>query len=477
MVFSSLFFIYVFLAANLIIYALCRDISKKNLVMLIFSLIFYAWAGPKYIILLVGMTFIAWISSMMIESSRSRGSRKAFLFMGVGALIFVLFIFKYLTWILTGLQFITGMPEIVPQIVLPIGISFYTFQLVSYVVDVYRQEVAAQRKFHLLLLYASLFHQCIAGPIVRYEHVEHEILNRKPTVSERSMGVKRFAIGLAKKAILANTCAAMVDNLLPADSTALAAVPALGILLGALCYMLQIYLDFSAYSDMAIGMGLMIGFHYRENFMYPYAAVSVTDFWHRWHISLSTFFRDYVYIPLGGSRRGTGRTIFNLFIVWGLTGLWHGASLNFVCWGLYYFVFLVLEKMFFRDFFKSRSIFWSRLYTLAVVFFGWMIFKFDNFGQLGIALKGIFCLNGNKFTGLSTSIIFKNHIFFLIVAIIAVTPLMKILRRKIISFFKRRKAVPYPLYIFDLVVPAVLLFLSTMALIGNSYNPFIYFRF
>ena len=258
--------------------------------------------------------------------------------------LLVLGIFKYTGFLMGNLQSLFGWPEVIPQIVLPIGISFYTFQLISYVVDVYRGEVRAQKKYWILLLYASLFHQCIAGPIVRYRDVAQDLAKRQVHAEEVSRGISRFTVGLAKKAVLANSVAVLADRWLPMTTEGLAKIPTAGLWLGGLCYMLQIYLDFSAYSDMAIGMGLMCGFHYKENFNYPYIASSVTDFWRRWHISLSTFFRDYVYIPLGGNRRGKGRQLLNLFIVWGLTGLWHGASWNYVLWGLYFFLFLVIEK-------------------------------------------------------------------------------------------------------------------------------------
>ena len=288
MVFSSLLFIYLFLALNLFIYSRAHKITTRNVIMLIFSLIFYAWGGPKYLILLVGMTFISWIMALAID--RYYDHRKKLIILTCVLELGLLGIFKYTGFVLGSLQAITGFPEVVPQIVLPIGISFYTFQLLSYVIDVYRKEVEPQQKFWLLLLYASLFHQCIAGPIVRYQDVAHDISHRVIKINEVDRGIKRFCIGLAKKAILANGCATIADTFLVTDDlSALSNVSAMGLWLGVLCFMLQIYLDFSAYSDMAIGMGLMIGFHYKENFNYPYVASSITDFWRRWHISLSTF--------------------------------------------------------------------------------------------------------------------------------------------------------------------------------------------
>ena len=294
MVFSSLFFVFVFLFANLLTQALVTDLKKKNIVMLCFSLVFYAWGGVRYVPLLLGMTFICWFFALRIQSAQSagRGSGKGDLIACIVLQLVILGIFKYTGFFLRNVQIVTGVPKEIPNIVLPIGISFYTFQLMSYVVDVYRGDTDAQPKYWLLLLYASLFHQCIAGPIVRYRDVENDILHRRVKMAEVSRGVTRFAVGLAKKAILANGCAAVADLLL--DAEYLSRTSVLGVWIGAIAFMLQIYLDFSAYSDMAIGMGLMCGFHYKENFNYPYTADSITDFWRRWHISLSTFFRDYV---------------------------------------------------------------------------------------------------------------------------------------------------------------------------------------
>ena len=473
LVFSSLIFVFLFFVANIITQAVVPDMKKKNIVMLSFSLFFYAWAGVRYVFLLLGMTFICWFFARLIAHTERQRARKTWLAVCVVLVLAILGFFKYTGFFLRNLQLLTGFPEVIPEIVLPIGISFYTFQLLSYVVDVYRGDAEAQEKYWLLLLYASLFHQCIAGPIVRYRDVNQDILYRKTNLQEISRGVTRFAVGLAKKAILANGCAAIADGLLAAKTLSTTSV--LGVWLGMISYMLQIYLDFSAYSDMAIGMGLMCGFHYKENFNYPYIANSITDFWRRWHISLSSFFRDYVYIPLGGSRCSKGRHIFNMFVVWALTGMWHGASWNYIFWGLYFFVFLIVEK-YLLDLDRIPGIV-RHLLVLLVVLFGWVLFRFEDLSMLGTALGGMFGFNGNDFTNMETALAFKNNVFFLLFACVAVTPLGKLLANFCKNAARENRIALWAYGAFDVVLPVGLVFLSAMALAGNSYNPFLYFQF
>lgn len=468
MVFSSLLFLFAFLTPHLIIYFFVKP-QYKNPVLLAFSLIFYAWAGPKYLFLLLGETAIAWFSALQVQYSKTP---KLPLVLGIVGLLAFLGVFKYATFILGNLQFFTGVPEVIPNIVLPVGISFYTFQLLSYVVDVYRQEVKAQPKYWKLLLYSSLFHQCIAGPIVRYETVQNDIDSRTVTFNDVYYGVRRFTIGLAKKAILANGCASIADTLLPGGIAAVQGQAALGIWLAMICYMLEIYLDFSAYSDMAIGMGRMVGFHYLENFNYPYMAKSVQDFWRRWHMSLSSFFRDYVYIPLGGSRCSKGKYIRNMFIVWFLTGMWHGAHWNFILWGLYYFVFLIAEKFYLKDRLKH-----GHIYTLVVVFFSWIIFKYTDMGELAAVFLGLFGIGANGFYSMEVGSMFISNIFFLAFSIIACTNLGTQIKQKWIELAKQN-TIMFVLYeTFNAVLPVFLLAISVIALIGNSYNPFLYFQF
>ena len=473
MVFSSLLFVFLFFTANIITQALVTDMRKKNIVMLSFSLVFYAWAGIRFVPLLLLMTLICWASALLISRRSQQADRKRILVICVALVLLILGIFKYTGFFLRNVQLLLGFPKVIPEIALPIGISFYTFQLLSYVVDVYRGDTEVQEKYWLLLLYASLFHQCIAGPIVRYRDVNQDILHRKVKRLELSRGITRFTVGLAKKAVLANGCAAVADSLLAAEG--LASQSVLGTWLGMIAFTLQIYLDFSAYSDMAIGMGLMCGFHYKENFNYPYTADSVTEFWRRWHISLSSFFRDYVYIPLGGNRCSKGRHVFNLFVVWGLTGMWHGASWNYILWGLYYFVFLVVEKYLVDTQRIPKAA--RHLLTMLIVLFGWVLFKFEDTALLGTALKGMFGLNANPFSALASRLVFQNNLFFLAFCVAAVTPLGKTLGNVLKNLGQRSRGWLVVYNVFDAALPLCMLLLAMMSLAGNSYNPFLYFQF
>lgn len=476
MVFSSLIFLFVFFIANLIAYFVVTP-QKQNKILLIFSLVFYAWGGPRYLLLLAGEVLVSWFFALRIDDARAgftKRSEKFYLVCDLVLMLLCLGIFKYLGFILGNFNALFGVPKVVPEIVLPIGISFYTFQLISYVADVYRGEVPPQREYWKLLLYASLFHQCVAGPIVRYETVADDIDNRSINPNDIYMGVRRFAIGLAKKAVLANSCAEIADTLLPAGVESLKTQSTLGMWVGMIAYMLQIYLDFSAYSDMAIGMGRMVGFHYDENFNYPYMATSVNGFWRRWHISLSSFFRDYVYIPLGGNRNGTAKYVRNMAIVWFLTGMWHGASWNYIFWGLYYLAFLLLEKFWLGG--RMGPVV-SRVYTLLVVLFGWVIFKFENLSELGTVLGGMFGIGNSGFADMSIGTVLLKNMFFLVFAVIACTDLGKRIRRYVMELAKVNKTAFAVQNIFDMLIPGVLLIVSVFALAGASYNPFLYFQF
>ena len=309
---------------------------------------------------------------------------------------------------------------------------------------------------------------------VRYETVQNEIDNRKVSFNDVAYGFRRFSIGLAKKAILANSCASITDTLLPGGIEGIHGQSALGIWLAMICYMLQIYLDFSAYSDMAIGMGRMIGFHYLENFNYPYIAKSVQDFWRRWHISLSSFFRDYVYIPLGGNRVSQKKWIRNMFVVWFLTGMWHGASWNYILWGLYYLCFLLLEKFYIKDRIPDK---WKHVYTLIVIFFGWIIFKYSDLSQLGAVLLGMFGIGSAGFYSMDVKTVFLSNIFFLVFSMLACTTLGRSLHKYLLKTSNKNDVVMVLYSIFDAILPFVLMLISVLALLGNSYNPFLYFQF
>ncbi len=486
MVFSSLFFVFVFFVLCYAVYLIAPNLRVRNAVLLVFSLVFYAWGGPPLVLLLCLETFICYVGAHLIwgQNDTPMGAgdpRRKRLFLGltVGMCLAILVLYKYTGFFADTFAGIFGLENLIPKVALPIGISFYTFQLISYVADVYRGETPPQRNFGKLLLYAALFHQCIAGPIVRYTDVSRELSGRTISLDEAHCGMVRFAIGLAKKAVLANTCAVIADTLLAPEKLAAGAVSALSVVLGMSAYMLQIYLDFSAYSDMAIGMGLMIGFHFKENFNYPYAAVSVTDFWRRWHISLSSFFRDYVYIPLGGNRCSKGRHILNLLIVWGLTGFWHGASWNFVLWGLYFALFLIVEKYLFRWRREPRGVaaHLRRLYTLVIVWFGWLLFRFDNMALMRDALKCLFG-GGGGLCDLTFRTTLANYLFFLIAAVVACSPIVPALRGRLSAAAERGSAAArVVLNAVAVAAPALLLILSVLALVGDNYNPFLYFRF
>lgn len=466
----------------MLLYTFARGIEAKNTVLILFSLVFYAWGEPFYIVLLLFMAFADWAISQLIYRYRGTGKSKAFLVLGCVIDLGLLAFFKYTMFLLNETHDWFGFPSVVPQIALPIGISFYTFQLLSYMVDVYRQEVPAQPKFRRLLLYVSLFHQCIAGPIVRYQDVAEQILCRHVDSEDMRNGINRFVSGLAKKVLLANVCGQIASRTILSGALAdrasnmatLESASALALWLGCFAYALQIYLDFSAYSDMAIGMGLMVGFRYKENFNYPYLANSITDFWRRWHMSLSSFFRDYVYIPLGGNRKGKARQALNLLIVWFLTGMWHGAGWNFILWGLYYFVFLALEKFLIPGL-QRLPAFFAHLYTLVVVFFGWVLFYFTDFTQGWVVLKGLFCLNGNPLVNFEGQNLFLNYLFFLIVAVIACTPLPRILYHRVCS--STNGAAIALGTVLEYLLPVAGLLFSISYLVGDSYNPFLYLQF
>ncbi len=457
--------------------------------MLIFSIVFYAWGEPVYVLLLLLMTVADWLFSLLVDKYQGQKKAKLAVFGACVVDLGLLGIFKYGTFFMENVKGLFGSDSPVAQIALPIGISFYTFQLLTYVIDVYRGDAKVERNFFNVLLYASLFHQCVAGPIVRYQDIADQISHRTVKDVDVSAGITRFAAGLAKKALLANSCGAMADKFLLSDAVAsditnleanistLSSRPALALWVGMLFYTLQIYLDFSAYSDMAIGMGRMTGFKYKENFDYPYCSTSISEFWRRWHISLGSFFRDYVYIPLGGNRKGYARTIFNLLVTWFLTGFWHGASWNYMLWGLYYFAFIALEKIFLGKLLGKLPRAVRHIYTIVIVYFGWVLFKFERLPLLGTVLSGMFLGNGNTFSSYEAGIMLKNNIFLIIFCIIACLPVAKLIKGVFVYHSKEGGFKGFASTAMRVVYPCAMLFLSTAALVGNSYNPFLYFQF
>ena len=468
MVFSSLIFLYIFFPLNIIFYFIIKNNTYRNLVLLSFSLFFYAWGEPLFISVMIFSGLINYFFAILVDKYRGTPKSKLSLFMAVFIDLMLLGFFKYYNFFIGNLNFLFSTNIGLSKIGLPIGISFYTFQIISYVVDVYRHDVPAQKKFYKLLLYMSLYHQLIAGPIVRYKDVEHEIDNRIITEDQMSYGINRFIIGLLKKVLIANTAGQTATALLGSNFSELSI---LGAWLGIIMYTLQIYFDFSGYSDMAIGLGRVFGFTYKENFNYPYIAKSVQDFWRRWHMSLSSFFRDYVYIPLGGNRQHFVR---NLLIVWMLTGFWHGASYNFIVWGLYYGIFLLLERTVLSNIIKKLPAFVSHIYLMLIVTIGWVFFYFIDLAEGLQFIKILFGLNGNALYDIKFEVEFFNNIVFLIFAILASTPLFKNMFSKLSEQLNARDK---SLYVLQTLFNAAILIITTIMLVGQTYNPFLYFRF
>ena len=466
MVFSSTIFVFLFLPLVLLCYFLVPK-KLKNYILLFFSLVFYIFGGPKFLLVLLFVVLIDYIGAILINKTNKK---KLFLILTLILNIATLVYFKYTGFFLENVNNIFGLNITIPDIVLPIGISFYTFQAMSYVIDVYRNKVSLQKNYLTLLLYVSLFPQLVAGPIVRYETIEQELKVRKTTFEDVEYGIRRFILGLAKKVIIANQMGALADTIFASSdiSTPVA-------WLGAIAYMFQIYFDFSAYSDMAIGLGRIFGFKFLENFNFPYISKSITEFWRRWHISLSTWFRDYVYIPLGGNRKGIKRQIINLFIVWLLTGFWHGAEWNFVIWGLYYFIFLMLEKFVFNKVLAKTPNVIRHIYTLFIVLIGWVIFRCESLDSIKTMFTSMFTLKITEFSLNELLIYLETYAIYFILAIIFSMPVYYKIVDKI-NFLKegRLKLALNILHYGSLIV---IFIITIMFLAYSSYNPFIYFRF
>ena len=443
--------------------------SSRNVILLVFSLVFYAWGEPKYIFLMIATAFVDYVFGLLIERFRDRWQSKLFLALAAVITLSSLALFKYSSFFSENVNslFSLNLPSL--KLALPIGISFYTFQALTYVTDVYRGSVKVQPSFYKLLLYVSMFPQLIAGPIVRYSDVEEQIEERTVTLKNISAGVMRFSAGLLKKAIIANFAGQLTEKLIGGDLTGLSSA---GAWIGIISYTLQIYFDFSGYSDMAIGLGHMFGFSFPENFNYPYYAVSVSDFWRRWHITLSSFFRDYLYIPLGGNRKNWA---LNMLIVWLLTGLWHGASWNFVLWGLYYFVFLMLEKMYIGKILEKLPRAVGHIYSLIVIIIGWVFFYFDDLSKIKYFFKAAFGA-ANGFVTLTEKTVIVNYAVLLIIGAVCAMPLLPRIKNFAGSLSKTRSG-KVTVDVLSVLFVIFSLAISTASLVGNSYNPFLYFRF
>lgn len=464
MVFSSLVFLFAYLPITLLAYYLVPR-QGRNIFLFIVNLIFYGWGEPKLVLLMVFNIFFNYIGGWLVDKYRADAKKKKlFLILTCVLDIGILAVFKYtgmITETLNMLPFL-NIPEL--QISLPIGISFYTFQTMSYVIDVYRDDAPVSKNFINFGTYVALFPQLIAGPIVRYRDVAEQLVNRRETLEMFTRGVKLFMVGLAKKVIIANTMGTLTTNIFATtDENGV-----VGTWVGMIAYTFQIYFDFSGYSDMACGLGNMLGFEFLKNFNYPYIAKSITDFWRRWHISLSTWFKEYVYIPLGGNRKGVKRQIFNLLIVWGLTGLWHGAAYNFVLWGLYYGLLLILEKFVLKKFLDRLPSFVQHIYTLFIVIIGWGLFYFTDVGQLGEFMVDLFNF-GNGICGNQAFNLIMSNLPMLIIAAVASTPLAAMLYNR----FEHTRFMWIPETLYCMGVLGV----STASLVNQSYNPFLYFRF
>ena len=472
MLFSSSVFLFLFLPITLCIYYNPWTRNKRcnrefrNIFLLLASLFFYAWGEPVFVFLMLFSIIINWIISLQMEKEKAH--KKVWLICSVVVNIGIIFYFKYLTFVLKNINYLVGGKWNIPEIALPIGISFYTFQIISYLIDVYNGKVKVQKNIINLATYVSLFPQLVAGPIVRYQTVEKELDDRVHSFNNFAYGIRRFSIGLAKKVLIANALGELCTKAFALNETTIIFYWIFGI-----SYMLQLYFDFSAYSDMAIGLGKIFGFNFPENFNYPYISKSITEFWHRWHISLSTWFKDYVYIPLGGNRDGKYKQIRNILIVWLLTGIWHGANWTFLIWGLLFGIILIIEKIFLNKFMEKLPSFIRRIYVLFIVMVLFIIFNSDNMSVALTNIKGLFGMNGEVFINDYTLHYLKSYLPVLIISLFGSTPFIKILIDKL----RKDKYVNNIINILEPILIVIILFVVTSYLIDNSYNPFLYFRF
>lgn len=465
MVFSSIVFLYIFLPIMLLIYFIVPK-KLKNLIMIIASFIFFAWGEIRYIPIMLLLAIMDFICGNKINKYwENKNKKRIYLWVDVGINLLILFFFKYADFIISSINGITGLNIPLLNIPLPIGVSFNTFQSLSYIIDVYRGTVKCEKSFYNYLTYTTLFPQIIAGPIVRYETVDEELVDKKISLDNFSLGMKRFLIGLGKKVLIANNVGAMWNVI---ETGGYSEMTVLLSWIGIVSFALQIYFDFSGYSDMAIGLAKIFGMDFDENFNSPYISKSITEFWRRWHITLGSWFRDYIYIPLGGNRKGLQKQIRNILIVWALTGAWHGASWNFVLWGIYFGVILIIEKIFMLKILQKVPKIFSHIYAILLILIGWVIFAFEDLSQVGSYIITMFGLGGTKLINSESLYYLKNYIIIIIIGIICSAPLNKIFKSKLNS-----KAIN----VISSVCYILILILSTASLVNNSFNPFLYFRF
>ena len=468
MVFSSLTFLFVFLPIVLLIYYISPR-PLKNFVILLFSLIFYAWGEPKFIFLIILSILINYIGALQIVKNSSDTEKRKFIFITLLLIdISILFFFKYYGFIISSIGSLFGIDLVIRDIPLPLGISFYTFQQISYIIDVYTKKTKVQKNLINFATYITMFPQLIAGPIVMYNDIESQLKNRNENLTQFSSGVHRFIIGLGKKVLLANSIGAIWSEIkvIPLNEISI-----LTSWIGIIAFALQIYFDFSGYSDMAIGLAKMFGFEFLENFNYPYISKSVTEFWRRWHISVGTWFREYLYIPLGGNKKGNLIQIRNLFVVWFTTGLWHGASFNFIAWGIYFGVILFIEKIIFKNILNKLPSFLCHIYTLILVLIGWVIFDMNTLSSAMEYISIMFGLSNNLVVDKLSLFILSNNIVILLIGIICSTTLLPNVFKKLRCSLKKSN-------IFIIISMYLIIFiLSISYLVGESFNPFLYFRF
>ncbi len=482
MIFSSIPFLYYYLPCVLVLYYVVPK-WLKNGVLFLSSLVFYAWGEPKAVVLMVITILTGYCAGFLIEYFRGNAWSKAALWIGVGISLAFLLYFKYAGFFLKNFALVTGLPMPVLKIALPVGISFYTFQMISYLVDVYRQSVHVQKNLINLGTYITMFPQLIAGPIVRYEDIANQLISRTHNYDSMALGIRRFVLGMAKKVLIANSLGELCSQFLVSEDLSV-----LYVWMYAISFMLQIYFDFSGYSDMAIGLGKMFGFELMENFNYPYISRSITEFWRRWHISLGSWFRDYVYIPLGGNRVSKRRWFFNIFVVWLLTGFWHGAAWNFILWGLYFAILLLVEKLWLRSILEHHNVL-SHIYVLLAVMLGFVLFNAESvgagFGQIG----AMFGLGGLPLVSAESLYYLRSYAVVLVLAIIGVTPLsgqiIAMVRKKSMcrdgsnhNAKKDHLNIGYIAFQWSESVFLILLvLLMTAYFVDGSFNPFLYFRF